>query len=237
MVAVHAYVTRETGERPLVSRADPRCPPLGSRARLRISLCRRPPHYRFLRIRISQPNPICRCRRTTVDRWSHLEILARRRGTRLARNTDQRQATSQSRSPPAPACGSSTPKISAALVPSRHSPTAACRPTLRFFTALSGSRSSSPSHSFSHSSISSWSASSDAPTRPRLLCCDRALAGPHRHVQNHQSRRPPLDLVPQALLAYLVFLKHRHYRYLILSGILVGLALLTKYVANFIICC
>ncbi len=41
--------------------------------------------------------------------------------------------------------------------------------------------------------------------------------------------------VPQALLAYLVFLKRRHYRYLILSGILVGLALLTKYVANFVI--
>lgn len=41
--------------------------------------------------------------------------------------------------------------------------------------------------------------------------------------------------VPQALLAYLVFLKRRHYRYLILSGVLVGLALLTKYVANFVI--
>ncbi len=41
--------------------------------------------------------------------------------------------------------------------------------------------------------------------------------------------------VPQALLAYLVFLKRQHYRYLILSGVLVGLALLTKYVANFVI--
>ncbi|MFZ1627025.1 MAG: glycosyltransferase family 39 protein [Candidatus Moraniibacteriota bacterium] len=41
--------------------------------------------------------------------------------------------------------------------------------------------------------------------------------------------------VPQALLAYLVFLKRRHYRYLVLSGVLVGLALLTKYVANFVI--
>lgn len=41
--------------------------------------------------------------------------------------------------------------------------------------------------------------------------------------------------VPQALLTYLVFLKRRQYRYLILSGILVGLALLTKYVANFVI--
>lgn len=41
--------------------------------------------------------------------------------------------------------------------------------------------------------------------------------------------------VPQSLLAYLVFLKRRHYRYLIFSGILVGLALLTKYVANFVL--
>ncbi len=41
--------------------------------------------------------------------------------------------------------------------------------------------------------------------------------------------------VPQALFAYLVFLKRRQYRYLILAGILVGLALLTKYVANFVI--
>lgn len=41
--------------------------------------------------------------------------------------------------------------------------------------------------------------------------------------------------VPEALLAYLVFLKRRHYRYLILAGILIGLALLTKYVANFVI--
>ncbi len=41
--------------------------------------------------------------------------------------------------------------------------------------------------------------------------------------------------VPQALFAYLVFLKRRHYRYLILAGLLVGLALLTKYVANFVI--
>jgi len=41
--------------------------------------------------------------------------------------------------------------------------------------------------------------------------------------------------VPQALLAYLVFLKRQHYRYLILSGVLLGLALLTKYVANFVI--
>ncbi|MFA9261894.1 MAG: ArnT family glycosyltransferase [Undibacterium sp.] len=40
--------------------------------------------------------------------------------------------------------------------------------------------------------------------------------------------------VPQALLAYLVFLKRTHYRYLVLSGILMGLALLTKYVANFV---
>ncbi|MGB4943341.1 MAG: glycosyltransferase family 39 protein, partial [Candidatus Moraniibacteriota bacterium] len=41
--------------------------------------------------------------------------------------------------------------------------------------------------------------------------------------------------VPLSLLAYLVFLKRQHYRYLILSGVLVGLALLTKYVANFVI--
>lgn len=41
--------------------------------------------------------------------------------------------------------------------------------------------------------------------------------------------------VPQALLAYLVFLRRQHYRYLILSGVLLGLALLTKYVANFVI--
>ncbi len=37
---------------------------------------------------------------------------------------------------------------------------------------------------------------------------------------------------PLALLSYLVFLKRGFYRYLILSGILFGLALLTKYVAN-----
>ncbi len=40
--------------------------------------------------------------------------------------------------------------------------------------------------------------------------------------------------VPEALLAYLVFLKRSRYRYLVLSGILMGLALLTKYVANFV---
>jgi hypothetical protein len=40
--------------------------------------------------------------------------------------------------------------------------------------------------------------------------------------------------VPEALLAYLVFLKQSRYRYLVLSGILMGLALLTKYVANFV---
>lgn len=40
--------------------------------------------------------------------------------------------------------------------------------------------------------------------------------------------------VPQALLAYLVFLKRSRYRYLVLAGLLMGLALLTKYVANFV---
>lgn len=37
---------------------------------------------------------------------------------------------------------------------------------------------------------------------------------------------------PLSLLSYLVFIKKRYFRYLIFSGILLGLALLTKYVAN-----
>ncbi len=37
---------------------------------------------------------------------------------------------------------------------------------------------------------------------------------------------------PLSLIAYLVFLKRQSFRYLVLSGILLGLALLTKYVAN-----
>ncbi|NTW14897.1 MAG: phospholipid carrier-dependent glycosyltransferase [Candidatus Moranbacteria bacterium] len=40
--------------------------------------------------------------------------------------------------------------------------------------------------------------------------------------------------VPMSLFSYLAYVKRRHVRYLFLSGILLGLALLTKYVANFL---
>ncbi|MEP7162514.1 MAG: glycosyltransferase family 39 protein [Candidatus Moraniibacteriota bacterium] len=41
-------------------------------------------------------------------------------------------------------------------------------------------------------------------------------------------------LAPLSLLAYLVYRKRRLYRYLVLAGVLMGLALLTKYVANIV---
>lgn len=42
-------------------------------------------------------------------------------------------------------------------------------------------------------------------------------------------------LAPLALLAYLVFQKNRRYRFLLIAGGLMGLALLTKYVANIVL--